>query len=153
MLQGIASRSRIATRTSDGQRCRRSKVDPTSLLSCYRALQRGSEDGDWFVRRAAVEALQGRFDLSPEMLQGIASRLEDSEGDVRRTAVEALKAVRPLWRDTWRSRPNDGDHLRCRLGARRCPPARPIAYAVVFASACLVAGLGVLFLTAFGQPS
>ncbi|WP_157519029.1 hypothetical protein [Herbidospora mongoliensis] len=29
----------------------------------------------------------------------------------------------------------------------------PMAYAVVFALACLVAGLGVLFLTAFGRPS
>ncbi len=42
------------------------------------------------------EALQGRSELSTEMLRGIASRLEDSNEDVRRAAVQALQALSDL---------------------------------------------------------
>ncbi len=72
--------SRMATRGSDGQRWRRSNGGPTSLLRCYRPSQRGSRMADGRtsgVRR--VKALQRRSDLSPEMLQAIASRLEHGE--------------------------------------------------------------------------
>ncbi|KAK4096674.1 hypothetical protein N658DRAFT_335672 [Parathielavia hyrcaniae] len=48
------------------------------------------EDDDWFVRQAAVEALQGR-DLTEEMLQCIAARLEDDDWLVRQAAIKALQ--------------------------------------------------------------
>ncbi|RYP87385.1 hypothetical protein DL770_004797 [Monosporascus sp. CRB-9-2] len=43
------------------------------------------------IQRAAIEALQGRANLTEEMLQGIAARLEDQDWTVRRAAIEALQ--------------------------------------------------------------
>ncbi|KAK3332775.1 hypothetical protein B0T19DRAFT_354377 [Cercophora scortea] len=49
------------------------------------------EDEDRHVRQAAIEALQGRTDLTEGMLQGIAARLEDKDWRVRQAAIEALQ--------------------------------------------------------------
>ena len=49
------------------------------------------EHEDRYVRIAAIEALQGRANLTEEILQGIAANLEYKQWNVRRAAIRALQ--------------------------------------------------------------
>ncbi|KAM7209768.1 hypothetical protein V8F06_014850, partial [Rhypophila decipiens] len=49
------------------------------------------EHKDGHVRRAAIEALEGRADLPEKVLEDMAARLEDEEWLVRLAAIEALR--------------------------------------------------------------
>ncbi|KAK4170799.1 armadillo-type protein [Triangularia setosa] len=49
------------------------------------------EDENRYVRQAAINALQGRADLTEGMLQGIAARLEHEDRHVRQAAIKALQ--------------------------------------------------------------
>ncbi|KAK0617464.1 armadillo-type protein [Immersiella caudata] len=54
------------------------------------------EDQEAYVRRAAIEALQGQANLSKEVLQGITARLKDQHWVVRLAAIEALQGQASL---------------------------------------------------------